>query len=75
MNKTLMIAAALLTLGVGSAFADGDVTALPAQTSGAAVSQHATAPQAQAYPSSTQNHEVWVYPTFRTHGYTQGGAE
>lgn len=43
MNKTLILAVTLLSLGVGSAFAgDGDVNALPAQVSNAPITAQAS---------------------------------
>ncbi|MBN8871613.1 MAG: hypothetical protein J0H67_02145 [Rhodospirillales bacterium] len=77
MRKTMMIAAALLTLGTGAAFAnDGDVF----------VPQAATA-QTQQAPATTQQqqnttHRIFatsdhattsVYSLFARPGYTQGG--
>ncbi|MBN8873200.1 MAG: hypothetical protein J0H67_10220 [Rhodospirillales bacterium] len=74
MRKTFAIAAVLLTLGSGAAFAgDGDVD-VP-QLQGAAAGQ-VVQPASQAAPAhrlfATQGHsETWVYPAF---GYAgQGG--
>ena len=71
MKKTLMLAATVLTLGVGSALAaDGDVNALPAQVSSAPVSAQAS--QARLFPAA--NHaQTSVYGLFRGPGYAQGG--
>ncbi len=72
MSKTLMIAAALLTFGVGSAFAGEDFpgrTPLPAN---AAVSQQASASQSHLFATNTQG-TTNVYSQFARPGWTQGG--
>ena len=72
MNKTLMIAATLLTLGAGSAFADGNVYAQPAQVSSAPVAQQAAGERTTLFTSS-QRPTTSIYSQFRGPGYTQGG--
>ena len=72
MNKTLMIAATLLTLGAGSAFADGDVFALPAQVDTVQTTQQA-AGQHSTFFTTSQRPTTSVYSQFRGPGYTQGG--
>lgn len=72
MTKTLTLAAALLTLGMGAAFADGDVTAQPAQLDRAPIAQQATGPRAQAFAAS-QDRTVSVYDQFSNAGSPQGG--
>ncbi len=70
MTKTLMIAAALLSFGVGSAFAGEDFpgrTPLPANS---AISQQAGA-HSQAFAASTRQ-TTNVYSQFARPGYTQG---
>ncbi len=72
MTKTLMIAAALLTFGVGSAFASEqfpDRTPLPANS---AVSQQASANQSRLFAANTHG-TTNVYSQFSRPGYTQGG--
>ncbi len=72
MTKTLMIAAALLTLGVGSAFAgDGDVYAQPAQVNTTVLAQQASG-QSRLFPTSTR-YTTSVYSLFADPGTTQGG--
>lgn len=72
MNKTLMIAATLLTLGTGAAFAgDGDVYAAPAQVSRAPIAQQSTERQ-RVFPASTQQ-TTNIYGLFGNAGTTQGG--
>ncbi len=72
MKKTLMIAAALLTLGVGSAFAgDGGVNAQPAQVTRAAIAQQATSHN-RLFSARTAP-EVSVYSAFGQSGTSQGG--
>jgi hypothetical protein len=71
MTKTLMIATALLTFGVGSAFASEqfpDRTPLPASS---AIS-HQAGGHGQAYVASTQG-TTNVYSQFSRPGWTQGG--
>lgn len=72
MTKTLTLAAALLTLGMGAAFADGDVTAQPAQLDRAPIAQQATGLQAHTFAAS-QNRAVSVYDQFGNAGTPQGG--
>jgi hypothetical protein len=63
MKKTLIAAAALLTLGVGSAFADGNVNAQPPAPQ---VSQSATqqaSGQHRLFSASTRPHTT-VYSSF-----------
>lgn len=71
MKHLVLAAAALLALGVGTAFADGNVTAQPAQTRHAA---WATAQSGQGY-TSTSRASVWVYPAFGAGDSTQGGEQ
>jgi hypothetical protein len=68
MKKTLVIAAALLSLGVGSAFAgDGDPHAQPpARTSVASAQDGQNAHR--LFPATTR-HQTDVYPAF---GYAEG---
>ncbi len=73
MNKTLMIAATLLTLGAGSAFADGNVPAQPAQVERAPIAQQANGHQTTLF--STQSHGVSVYSLFLDPVFTQGGEQ
>jgi hypothetical protein len=63
MKKTLMMAAVLLSMGVGSAFAgDGDPHAQPpAQTS--ATMLQSSGPAHRLFPATTRN-QVDVYPSF-----------
>jgi sorbitol-specific phosphotransferase system component IIC len=72
MFKTIMVAATMLTLGVGAAFADGNVTAQPATV---AVPQAAPAqahPVTRLFPAS-MSHATSVYELFGYAGVTQGG--
>lgn len=72
MSKTLMIAATLLTLGAGAAFAgDGDVYAQPAQQNRAPIAQQASAGQ-RLFPATNQP-STNVYGLFGHAGTTQGG--
>ncbi|MBN8928725.1 MAG: hypothetical protein BGO51_24680 [Rhodospirillales bacterium 69-11] len=78
MRKTMMIAAALLTLGTGAAFAnDGDV--FVPQLDGVTVQQQqapATAQQqapAHRIFATTDRATTSVYDLFSRPGYTQGG--
>ncbi len=73
MNKTLMIAAALLTLGAGSAFAEGYAEVLPAQVEHAPAAAPVAGHQF-AFPAA-QNHTVWVYGQFGQDGNAQGGQQ
>ncbi len=79
MKKTLMIAAALLTMGAGSAFAEGYAEVLPAQVSQTQVSnaqagqrsgQHQT-----LFATTTQRPTVSVYGLFGEDGGPQGGQQ
>lgn len=73
MKKTLILAATILSLGAGAAFAgDGDVYAPPAQVSNAPVS--ANAAQHRLFSASSQP-QTSVYGMFRGPGYTQGGEQ
>jgi hypothetical protein len=69
MRNLMLAAAAVVAFGTGSALADGNVYAPPAQTS------HATpsADHAVSTFASTTREETSVYPAFRSEGYTQGG--
>jgi hypothetical protein len=63
MNKTLIIAATLLSLSAGAAFAgDGDVYALPAQVSQTHVNAQ-DAPQHRLFPASTRE-QTDIYGLF-----------
>jgi len=77
MRKTVLAAAALLTLGVGSAFAgEGDVNALPSANAQVAPGQAATVQtstgQNRLFTGSTQG-TTSVYSMFSRPGYVQGG--
>ncbi|MDR3536115.1 MAG: hypothetical protein P4L71_06410 [Acetobacteraceae bacterium] len=71
MKKTLLVAATLLTFGVGSAFAEEvDVTAAPTQTTQSAPAKPATA-QNRVFSART-DHQTWVYTAFGYAGVGQG---
>jgi predicted small lipoprotein YifL len=73
MKKTLMIAATLLSLGTGAAFADGNVYAPPAQVTAATTAQQANNQQQQRlFPASTRQ-QTNVYGAFGYAGL--GGGE
>ncbi|MBN8875808.1 MAG: hypothetical protein J0H67_23475 [Rhodospirillales bacterium] len=75
MRKTMMIAATLLTLGTGAAFAnDGNVYVPQAATAQAQQAQ-VIPPQANAQRTFTaSNHQTTtVYDLFARPGYAQGG--
>lgn len=71
MKHLVLVAAAFLALGGGTAFADGTVAAQPAQTSHAV---GATAQSGQGYTSTTRA-SVWVYPAFGAGDNAQGGEQ
>ncbi len=74
MNKTLMIAAALLSLGVTSAFAGEDFPdRFAAPVNQSALAQQATGHN-QLFPSSSRQ-TVSVYDRFVTPGSQQGGQQ
>lgn len=76
MNKTLILAATILTLGMGSAFAmDGNANgwAPPAQVSNAQTTSQA-AGQHRLFATGGHN-QTSVYGLFRGPGYTQGGEQ
>jgi hypothetical protein len=73
MKTMLLAAAAVAALGAGSAFADGDVAAQPAQVPHAAQMQDGTYTRNGIYISNSPHREVWVYGAMRGPGYTQGG--
>ena len=63
MNKTLILAATLLTLGVGSAFAgDGDVNALPAQVSSAPAAAQPSSHRLFAASNRDQTNVYGMFP-------------
>ena len=69
MKKTLVIAAALLSLGVGSAFAgDGDPHAQPPARVPNAATLQGNGPSQRLFPATTR-HQTDVYPAF---GYAEG---
>jgi hypothetical protein len=72
MKKTLMIAAALMTFGVGAAFADGDVATPPAQPTRAPVVQTG-AQQKLTFPV-THRKTVSIYSQING-GDSVGGGE
>jgi hypothetical protein len=61
MKNLVLATAAVLAFGIGTAFADGNVSAQPARNSGAF--------------ASTSRGTVWIYPAFTTTGGTQGGQQ
>ncbi len=75
MKKTLMIAATLLSLGVGSAFAgDGDPHAQPpARVPNASTLQN-NAPSQRLFPATTRP-QVNVYSSFNNGDFAQGGEQ
>ncbi|MDR3536195.1 MAG: hypothetical protein P4L71_06815 [Acetobacteraceae bacterium] len=73
MKKTLMIAAALLTLGAGSAFAEGYAEVLPAQVSNATAASSAN--HLTAFATSTQRPTTSVYGLFGQASGPQGGQQ
>jgi hypothetical protein len=73
MSKTLILATALIGLGMGAAFADGDVNAQPAQTATPSVQHPMPAHQAASNFFARQRSNVWVYDQFGTAGTAQGG--
>ena len=74
MTKTVLLAAALLSLGVSAAFADGDVKAPPAADATAAAAPAHQPPIGRSDLNVTkQNSNVWVYDQFGYSGATQGG--
>jgi hypothetical protein len=71
MKKTLILAAALLSFGVGSAFAgDGDPHAQPAQIP--ATSAYQASAQAHRLFPATSRSQVNVYSSFGDAGGVQG---
>ncbi len=78
MKKTLMIAAAMMTFGVGSAFAEGYAEVLPAQTSqvqAAQASGKQSGQQQTLFATTTQRPTVSVYGLFGEDGGPQGGQQ
>jgi hypothetical protein len=73
MSKTLILAAALLTFGMGAAFADGNVNAQPADVSHAPAVKRAATGETDAYPTTQPHRGVWVYGQFANEGFAQGG--
>jgi len=74
MKKTLILAAALLSLGTGVAFSsDGDANgwAAPAQVSGATTS----AQSGQRLLTTGNQGQTNVYGLFGSGGFTQGGEQ
>jgi hypothetical protein len=67
-----MIAATILTLGAGSAFADGNVYAPPAQVNRAPIAQQANGQQQLTFPASHRT-TVSVYSQFNGGTYADGG--
>ncbi len=74
MKKTLMIAAAMMTFGVGSAFAEGYAEVLPAQTSQVQAAQ-SSAKHQTLFATTTQRPTVSVYGLFGEDGGPQGGQQ
>lgn len=78
MKQILFAAAALATLGIGSAMADGDVPVPQAQV---AAPPAANAPQTGyvdshgIFVTDSPRHTVWVYGAMRGPGYPQGGSD
>lgn len=73
MQKTLILAAALMSLGMGAAFAgDGDVTAANPPPSARAAWSGKPSGQATLFSTATPHHETWVYDQFGYAG-AQGG--
>ncbi len=67
MKNLVLATAAVLALGTGTAFADGNTTSQPAQVTQPAAPQH----DARVLANEA-HHSVWIYPAFRN-GYAQGG--
>ncbi|MDR3536194.1 MAG: hypothetical protein P4L71_06810 [Acetobacteraceae bacterium] len=78
MKKTLMIAAALLTLGAGSAFAEGSAEVQQAQVSHTQAAQQSSQQSSQhqtVFATTTQRPTVSVYGLFGEDGGPQGGQQ
>jgi hypothetical protein len=73
MKHLLLATAAMLTLGVGSAFADGNVVSQPPQQQRQVQTQNGVIESNGVYVSNSPRHEVWVYGAFQHPGNTQGG--
>jgi hypothetical protein len=73
MKHVFLAAAAVLTLGVGSAFADGNVVTQPPQAPRQVQTQQGSTDSNGIYVTNTPRHEVWVYGAFETPGNPQGG--
>lgn len=74
MKNLLLAAAAVATMGIGTAFADGDVaTQQLAPASRTVQTQNGSFTSNGIYVSNSPRHEVWVYGAMRGPGYTQGG--
>lgn len=75
MKNTLLVAATLLSLGAGAAFAnEAPVNAQAVQATQASAANPAQPAASQHLLFSTQNrHETWVYPQFGYAGL--GGGE
>ncbi len=77
MSKTLSLAAVLMTLGMGAAFAADMTNGHPAGASQAAATTTMAAGDATAhassYPIAMPRATVWVYGQFAPSGTTEGG--
>jgi hypothetical protein len=73
MSKMMILAAAMLTFGAGAAFADGDVFALPAQTTAVKTAPASKASDMHTFFTATPRNSVSVYDRFSSPGTTQGG--
>ncbi len=83
MKMMFLAAAAVLTLGAGSAFAAGNTTAQPVQPQQRTTQAQAPNDAADSagvygsgiYVSSAPRHEVWVYGAMQSPGYSEGGEQ
>jgi hypothetical protein len=75
MKHIILASAAMLTLGIGSAFADGDVASQPAQAQAPRQVQGGVIESNGVFVSSSPRHEVWVYRAFRGNGTNVQGGE
>ncbi|MDR3537117.1 MAG: hypothetical protein P4L71_11515 [Acetobacteraceae bacterium] len=77
MSKILILAAALLTLGMGAAFANDTMNARLADASPmprtATMATTDTQVHVHLYPTAVPRSTVWVYDQFAPSGTTQGG--
>lgn len=83
MKTMFLAAAAVLTLGAGSAFAAGNTTAQPVQPQQRTTQAQAAADPADSageygsgvYVSNSPRREVWVYGAMQTPGASDGGQQ